>query len=60
MQNKPQEFVVTLRIVTDPNARKTAVTEAAIKKMLKRSFDANKVDDVIETIRVTDAIDVTK
>lgn len=59
--NKPQEFHVTIRVVTDPSVTKNKkVTEERIRKILKDALKPDEMDQIIETIRFGDVIDVTK
>jgi hypothetical protein len=60
MTHKPQEFYVTLRIVTDPTVTPNKkITEERIRKILKKALNP-AMDEIIETIRFGDVIDVTK
>ena len=58
---KPQEFYVTLRVITDPGETKNKkVTEERIRKILKDALRPDAMDKIIDTIRFGDVVDVTK
>ena len=60
MMKKPQEFYVTLRVVTDPEACNKPITESKMMRIMKTALNPDKMDDAVATIRFGDVIDVTK